>query len=144
MNFPNSSICYKLYLFKNIQKTNTNKIVRKDSSSDANKHTQIIICKCKLKQKERVHKTHTNKHPLYNTHAETERERVTLVESKTTIKCTAQSTQIQKMMQYLAFEVFPLLFDLSFVREAFFLFPQTHVTDTYTSKYLRGFVLSPY
>lgn len=94
----NSSNCYKLYLFKNIQKTNTNKIVRKDSSSDTNKHTQIIICKCKLKQKERVHKTHTNKHPLYNTHAETERERVTLVESKTTIECTAQSTQIQKMM----------------------------------------------
>lgn len=30
-------------------------------------------------------------------------------------------------MQYLAFEVFPLQFDLSFVREAFFLFPHTHV-----------------
>lgn len=75
MNFPNSSNCYKLYLFKNIQKTNTNKIVRKDSSSDTNKHTQIIICKCKLKLKEKVHKTHTNKHPLYNTHADTERER---------------------------------------------------------------------
>lgn len=50
------------------------------------------------------------------------------------------SIKQNKMMQYLAFEVF-LSFDISFVREAFFLFQHKHKHTTRNRyRYLRGFV----
>lgn len=99
-----------------------------------NTHAEIIICKCKLKQ--RVHKIHTN------TSFVERRQRDDWSKQQ---YCVQQYTHTHEMMQYLAFEVFPfvrLIIRLSEKHFSFFHNTQIHHTQIQIFKRFCFFLVS--